>query len=330
LCISAVAASNDAMSDGATPVLEIDGTKITLSEFEQKQPTALIKARNTFYESEKRAVTAFVDDYLLEQQAKKENLTVDQLLEKHVKSTVAPDPTEDALKFYYEGLDTKEPFEKVRTQILEHVRDTRYQKAKAAYVKSLHDEAKITVLLTQPRGTLSLKDSWARGDANAPVTIVEYADYECPYCQAQAPVLDKIEAEFQGKLNLVYKDTPLPMHPHAEKAAEAARCAGVQGKFWEYHDQLFKTRKLDMDELKKLAGTLKLDTDAFNKCLDSGEVADKVKENLNEATSLQIEGTPTFLINGRFFNGGLTYDEMKKTIEEELHSPTHTTDTATR
>lgn len=330
LCVSAFAATSDVSSDGTTPVLEINGTKITLSEFEQKQPSALLKARNTFYDSEKRALTAYVDQYLLEQQAKKENLTVDQLLDKHVKSTLPGDPSEEALKVYYEGLNTKEPFDKVRGQIIDHLHDLRFEKAKAAYMQSLHDQATVNILVNQPRATLSTKESYARGEANAPITVIEYADYECPYCQQQQPVLDKIEAEYQGKLNMVYKDTPLPMHAHAEKAAEAARCAGAQGKFWEYHDQLFKTKQLQMQQLKDLASTMKLDTDAFNKCLDSGELASKVKDNLNEATALQVEGTPSFLINGRFFNGGLTYDEMKKVIDEELKAPGHTSDTATR
>ncbi len=329
LCISSLAAA-DMNSDGAAPIVEINGTKITLSEFEQKQPTALLKARNTYFEAEKKAVNAFIDQYLLEQQAKKENLTVDQLLDKHVKDALPPDPSDDALHVYFEGVDTKDSFEKLKPQIIDHIRQLRMDKAKAAYIQSLHDDAKIAMLLTPPHATVPVKDTWARGVADAPVTIIEYADYECPYCQRQQPVLDKIEADFNGKINFVYKDTPLPGHPHAEKAAEAARCAGAQGKFWEYHDQLFATKQLEIPQLKKLAGALKLDQEAFDKCLDSGEVAAKVKENINEALSLQIEGTPTFLVNGRYINGSMSYDELKKLIEEESKSPAHTTDTATR
>jgi protein-disulfide isomerase len=159
-----------------------------------------------------------------------------------------------------------------------------------------------------------------RGVPDAPIVSVEYSDYECPYCQQTQAALDKIEAEYKGKIAFAYKDFPLPMHPHAEKAAEAAHCAGVQGKYWQFHDQLFKTKQLEVAQLKESARALNLNSKEFDECLDSGSQAEAVKTQSADGKSLQLQGTPSFLINGRFFNGGLSYDDLHGIIEEELKS----------
>jgi protein-disulfide isomerase len=108
------------------------------------------------------------------------------------------------------------------------------------------------------------------------------------------------------------------MHPHAEKAAEAALCAGAQGKYWEYHDRLFKVKELEVPQLKESAAALQLDTKAFDECLDSGKQAAAIKTQAAEGQALQIQGTPSFLINGRFFSGGLSYEDFQRIVEEEL------------
>jgi protein-disulfide isomerase len=115
-----------------------------------------------------------------------------------------------------------------------------------------------------------------------------------------------------------YKDFPLPMHSHAQKAAEAAHCAMDQGKFWEYHDLLFSSRQLDVSQLKESARTLKLDGAAFDKCLDSGASAAAVKANLDEAQALAIAGTPGFFINGRYLEGNVSYELLRSVVTEEL------------
>jgi protein-disulfide isomerase len=110
------------------------------------------------------------------------------------------------------------------------------------------------------------------------------------------------------------------MHSHAQKAAEAAQCAGVQGQYWQYHDLLFQTKQLEIAQLKEDARSLKLDSKAFDECLDSGAQAEAVKKQAADGQALQIQGTPSFLINGRFFNGFQTYEELRAAIEEELKS----------
>ena len=305
-------------SNGQTVLVEVDGVKVTLAEFERNRPSALFQARNTFYETERKAVDEYVDQYLLERQAQKEGITVAELLKRHVESTLAKDPSDEALRVYYEGLDAVQPYEAVKDQILQHLRERRMAKAKTTYLQTLRGQAAIEFHLAPPRAPLDLKNTQLRGASGAPLTLVEYADFECPYCQQIQPVLDKLEANYKGKLAFAYKDVPLPMHPHAEKAAEAAQCAAVQGKFWEYHDMLYKTKQLEVTNLKDDAKSLQLDTTAFDKCLDSGDRADLVKSELAEGQSLGLQGTPSFFINGRFFSGSLSYEQLAAILDEEL------------
>ncbi len=301
-----------------TVIATVGGTNLTLSDFEEKSAGSLFQANNTYYQAERKALDQVIDDYLLQQAARRENLSLEQLLEKHVTSTLPKDPSEEALHVYYEGLDSNQPFEEVRGQILEHVREVRKAKARAAYLQSLRSEANVMVRLAPPRADMDLHDTPMRGPRNATVTIVEFADYECPYCQQVHPELKKLETQYPGRLTFAFKDTPLPMHSKAEKAAEGAHCAGLQGKFWEYHDMLFDSKQLDPTDLKQDARKLGLDGAAFDKCLDSGEEAGRVKSQLEQAQKLGLSGTPSFFINGRFLSGAVTYDALREVVEQEL------------
>lgn len=308
----------DAPADNAVVLVEGSGIKLTLKDLEEQRAAAMFQARTNYYQTERKAIEDLVDQSLLDQQAKKEGLTVQQLLERHVNAVIAKDPSDEALRVYYEGVDTTEPFESVRDKIVDALRQRRIAKAKTAYMASLHAQNPLTILLEPPRAPISMKDVSVRGSEGAGVTLLEFADFECPYCQQIQPALNKIEAEFKGKVSFAYKDYPLPMHPDAEKAAEASRCAGAQGKYWDYHDMLFVGKQLDLSALKTYASDLKLDTKAFETCLDSGQMAGVVGTENSEAQALGLQGTPTFFVNGRYVSGNVTYDSLKSVITEEL------------
>ena len=299
-------------------MLEIDGKKITMADIEKKNPTAFFQARNNFHEAQKKVVEEFVEGYLMEEQAKKEGLTGEQMFEKHVVAKLPKEPSEEALRVYFEGVETKDSFETIRPKIVDALRSRRLSKLKAEYIKSVRDNSKILMRVGPPRADISLKNTPMRGPANAAIVMVEYADYECPYCQQIQPVIEQLEKEYAGKLAFAYKDMPLPMHANAPKAAEATHCAEAQGKYWEMHDHISKTKMLDMASLKDAARTLKLDIQAYNKCLDSGEKAGIVKDMAAEAAALGVQGTPTFVVNGRYFSGTPDYAQLKAVIDEEL------------
>jgi protein-disulfide isomerase len=298
--------------------VEINGIKITLGQLEEKRPAAMFQARSNYYEAARKTLEEYVDEFLLEQQAKKENLTVPQLLDRHINNKIGADPSEETLRVYYEGVESAEPYESLRPKILDAIRQRRIAKLKTAYKQSLRSQAKIQVRLAAARAPISRQTAVPRGPSNAVVTLVEYADYECPYCQQVQPTIDKLETEFKGKLAFVYKDYPLPMHANAQKAAEATRCAQGQGKYWEYHDLLASTKRLDQDSLKSHARELKLNVQTFDQCLDKGETAEAVRSDATEAQALGLQGTPSFFVNGRYVTGSLTYERLRSYIVEEL------------
>jgi protein-disulfide isomerase len=298
-------------------VAEIAGRKITADELEQKQAGKLLQAKYKYYLAERDALDQFIEDQLLELQAKKEGVTLDELFKRHVAVNV-PEPTEDQLRFYYEGVQTDESYESARPNIISTVHQLRTKKARDAYIAELRGEYGVVVELDQPSAKVDVKDALRLGSEKAPVQIIEFADYECPYCQKVNDDLRRLREQFGDQVSLVYKDFPLPMHSLAERAAEAARCAGVQGKFWEYHDSLFDTKKLHTTELKEEARAMKLDTDRFNKCLDSGEQSAVVKKDSQEAQRLGLQGTPSFFINNHFMSGSIGYVKLRETVLQEL------------
>jgi protein-disulfide isomerase len=301
-------------------VASVGGVKVTLGELEQEEAGKLLNAHYKYYEAETRALNELIDKKVLEQKAKSENLTVDQLVDRDINSQVK-DPTEDQMRVYYEGLDMDQPYEAVQGKILEKIRQVRTQKARAAYVKALRAQSTVSIALLPPSMRVDTRSAQTMGPADAPVTLVEFADYECPYCQKSAPDVQKLKAEYGDKIVVAFRDFPLAMHPRAEKAAEAARCASKQGKFWEYHDELFHSKELDLDQLKAQAEALKLDSAEFDKCLDSGEQAAAVEKDRKEGLKLGLNGTPAFFVNGYFLSGAADYSTLHQLIEQQLASP---------
>jgi protein-disulfide isomerase len=307
----------------STVVAEIAGHKVTADELEQKQGGKLLQAKYKYYLAERDALEQLVDEQLLELQAKKEGVTLDELFKRHVAIHV-PAPTEDQLRFYYEGVQTDESYESARANIIDTVTQLRTKKARDAYIADLRAQYGVVIELNQPSAHVDVANAPRIGSESAPVQIVEFADYECPYCQKVNEDLARVRDQFPNQVSLVYKDFPLPMHPLAARAAEAARCAGAQGKFWEYHDSLFKTKRLQRSDLKQQALALKLDTARFDQCLDSGEQIAPVKKDSQEAQRLGLQGTPSFFINGHFMSGSIGFMKLRDTVMQELAAANNT------
>jgi len=303
-----------------TVIVQVDGVKFTLADYENRRPAGLFQARNNYFEAERKALDEFVSDYLLIREAQKQGITVPELLERNTNAGGFKTPSEETLKVYYEGVDTTEPYEAVREKIIEAIRTRRIAKAKSAYLQSLRAKAKIEFNLASPRAPITMKDTPIRGAETAVVTIVEFADFECPYCQQIQPVVDKLLTDYKGKVAFAFKDFPLPNHAHAQKAAEGAHCAQAQGKYWEFHDALFSGHEFEIPQMKRTARTLGMDGAAFDACIDSDSKAETIKAQFEEAQALGLPGTPAFFVNGRLINpnGTVSYSTLQGLIEEEL------------
>jgi protein-disulfide isomerase len=175
-----------------------------------------------------------------------------------------------------------------------------------------------------PSGPVDVSEAGnpSMGDAKAPVTIIEFSDFECPFCgRYVTQTYPQIKKDYvdTGKVRIVFRDYPLPFHSNAQKAAEAAECADDQGKFWEMHSKLFSNQQaLSVANLKKYAGELALDQTKFDECLDSGKHAAEVQQDLADGSAAGVSGTPSFFVNGMLLVGAQPYSEFKKLIDAEL------------
>jgi protein-disulfide isomerase len=170
------------------------------------------------------------------------------------------------------------------------------------------------------RVTVSTDGQPSLGPNNAPVTIVEFSDYQCPYCQVwDQQVYQQLMASYPNKIRFVYRDLPLPMHPEAVPAAEAADCAGEQGTYWKYHDALFTQQYgLSRAAYEHYAADLGLDGKSFAACLDSQKYLDKIQANASDAANAGLNSTPSFVINGRVLIGALPFADFKAVVDAEL------------
>lgn len=158
-----------------------------------------------------------------------------------------------------------------------------------------------------------------RGSTGVKVTIVEFSDFQCPYCGNVEPTLRKVLDSYGDKVKLVYKNYPLPSHENAENAALTALCAKEQGKYWEYHDKLFENQEsLKADDLKKYAADLGLNTQDFNSCLENKKYKSQIETDVVEANRVGVRGTPAFFINGRSLYGAQPFEKFQEIIEEDL------------
>jgi protein-disulfide isomerase len=159
----------------------------------------------------------------------------------------------------------------------------------------------------------------AKGPADAPVTLVEFSDFQCPFCARFVATLEMVREKYGDKVRLVFRQYPLPFHPNAAKAAEASLCAWEQGKFWEMHDAMFANQQaLAVENLKAKAAGLGLNADSFNRALDAGKYADEVQADVAAAQKAGVSGTPALFVNGRFISGAFPLDQVTQVIDDEL------------
>lgn len=275
------------------------------------------------YELRKRSLDKLVDDYLVDQAAKKAGQTPEQFLAAHGDRSPVTDA--DARKFYDENktqidAQTKgQSFDQLKGRIVAMLARNRVRKSREDLMAKLRDENKVNVMLAPPRFKVdSGNHPWSGGKA-APVTIVEFSDFQCPYCRAAESSVKEVRAKYGDRVKFVYEDFPLGFHEHAMDAARAARCAGEQDKFWQYHDALFADQaKLAVADLKSKAAKLGLDSKKFAACFDQGTPDAAIKADQAQGESLGVSGTPTFFINGRELTGAQSPDRFAAVIDEEL------------
>ena len=317
--------------DPKAVVARVDGTPITEGDVTVEAKPGLSAAQNRFaeevYAQKVQALDRIVEKRLLEARAKKEGVTVEALLLREVASKV-PEPAEAELQAIYDQTKATgrplPPFAEVKGEIAAFVREQTAQQLRGALVAHLRAAAKVESLmppLLLPKVEFKA-DGPSRGDAGAPVTIVEFSDYECSFCAGAEGTVRRVLDAYKGRVRLVHQAFPLANHARAPKAAEAAFCAGEQGRYWEMHESIFARQgAIAVDDLKARARALALDGTRFDACLDSGRMAPLVEASRKLGESIGVSSTPAFFVNGRPFTGAQPFERFKELVDHELSQP---------
>jgi protein-disulfide isomerase len=286
-----------------TVVATVAGRPLTAGAINERLKPIVYKLRLNSYTLAKQALDLTINDLLLLAESNRRNVPPEEIVRKEISEKVRP-PTEAEIAKFYNDNKAKIPSElaTVSSQIASYLQEQDRQRLELALSERLRTGADIRMLISAPAlpvQTISVDDDPVRGDANAPVTIVEFTDFQCPSCAAMQPILDEVVKSYGNKVRWVVRDFPLAVHANARKAAEAANAANAQGKFFEYIALLMKRQNaLDVPSLKKYASELGLDRARFDAALDSGKYAAEVKHDLDEGELYGVDSTPAIFING--------------------------------
>jgi protein-disulfide isomerase len=314
-----------AQTASAPPLAEVNGDLITIKDLEQAAGAKLIQLEEQLYEFKRRELDILIADRLFAQEAARRGMSVSALLDYEVTGKVALVTEQEIDAFQQANRDRVRGNEATaRQQIRAHLQQQKLFARRDEFVTSLRSQARIVTRLPRPtvvRVEVGTQGAPLRGPAEAPVTLVEFSDFQCPFCKQSQATLTQLLKQYPGKLKLVYRDFPLDqIHPQARAAAEAARCANDQGKFWEYHDILFaQSPQASPEALRRYAEQSGLDAASFDRCLTSGLHRSAVQRDVDDGTRLGITGTPAFFINGRPVLGAQQIEAFTRVIEEELH-----------
>jgi len=319
------AMAQKAPAKNPAPAARVGDEVITLEEVEQGVKPQLAKLEEQRFEILDQRLEQLIGERLIAQEAKRRNVSVEDLLktEVHAKAPDVPESDVTAFMNQNKGRMPKMDDKELRLKVWDYLRSQKVNEQKQAYVQGLRAQTKVTVLLEEPispRFGVSGDRGYTRGPKDAPVTIVEFSDFQCPFCKTATNTIKQVLDKYPEKVRLVFRDYPLAsLQPQAPKAHEAARCAGEQSKFWEYHDVLFeRSPKMSPQDLKQYAQDLNLDVAAFNQCFDTGKYKAEVDKDFQEGVGLGLTGTPSFFINGRQVVGAQPLSAFQKVIDGEL------------
>jgi len=302
----------------------IDGAPITLADLEERVGDQLASMESQYLRQRQQLLHTtteqIVFDRLVEGEAAKRGMDKEKLIAE-IDSAIEVTPAD--VNAWYEGNKDRvggRPLETISVQIQQFLVESQRQKARYDFGKELEKGKEIAYFVGPYRANVEAEDAPTMGPADAPITLVEFSDFECPYCSQFVTTLEEVQAKYGDRVRLVFRHFPLSMHPSAPKAAEASMCANEQDRFWQMHDSMFgDQRQLGVPNLKEKASRLGLDEKAFAECLDSGKYAEQIQKDLQAGTQAGVTGTPALFVNGiPAPSGALPYETVAQFIEDEL------------
>lgn len=302
-------------------VATVDGQSITKKDLEDAAAGQMGRLQAQVYQIHKVTLDNLIGDKLVEAAAKKAGKSTEAFMKEEVDSKIAA-PSDDELKAFFDGNKAQmsgKSFAEMKDQIRDFLSSSQRRQLEGALAQRLHDAAKIETKIEPPRTKVETGNAPGKGPASASVTIVEFSDFQCPFCGRSRATVKQILDTYGDKVRYVFRDFPLSFHKQATKAHEAAHCAGDQDKYWEMNAKLFESQTaLDVAQLKGYAKTFELDQKAFDDCLDSGKYTKQVEADVEYGASVGVSGTPAFFVNGVPLTGARPFADFKQIIDDEL------------
>lgn len=303
----------------------IDGVPVYMSEVEELIGDQLDQLDHRYQQQRQQLIESslerLVQGRLLEEEALTQGMTTAELIA--AATSEALQTSEEEVADWYERNRAAlggRSLEELRPLIEEFLQDQKRERAYDDLLRRLKTEKDVVYFFEPFRADLDNEGAPALGPSDAPVTLVEFSDFECPYCRSFFSTLMELRANYGDRLRIVYRNYPLANHPNAFKVAEASLCAQDQGRFWDYHNLVFsEPGRLDVPALKQRAERLGLDEDEFADCLDSGRQAERIRRDMREGDRVAIEGTPALFVNGiPLRSGAAPYEVVAEVIDREL------------
>lgn len=301
-------------------VAVVNGREITQEEVDNSLVSQLFPLEQQIYALRRAALDNLVLKTILEEEAKKRVVSVEEVrrLLTAGKIEVSPSQVEEVYAENASVFASMSPDEAKQRLLLDLESQARMQNYRTA-ISKLKEASRIEIRLEEPRlPSVSGGDSPSIGVKEAAVTIIEFSDFQCPYCRESHGILKHLLQDYRNEVRLVFKHLPLDIHAEAFTSARAAFCAGAQGLFWQYHDALFTAPALSSEGFSRAAADLGLSLPRFKACVGSEASSAAVRKDMREAQQMGINSTPTFIVNGKLLRGAIGFEEFKAVIEREL------------
>lgn len=285
----------------------------------------LFDLKKEIYRMKIEKLDRLIVETILRKEAGEKGKPVDEYLNEIASSEKIAVSDQDVDDYIRENQDRLQGWTGTVVDLRNRVRQYLEQQKKSQkvndYARSLDAKYGVRIHIARPERPsvqVDTRGAPSLGPPDAPVTVIEFSDYECPACRATHATVEKVREHYGNRVRWIFKDYPLRRHKEAFKAAEAAHCAGDQGKFWEYQNLLFTKNDLDVDSMVKYATELGLSADALRECLQEGKYKATVENNIRQSEQTGLDRTPSFIINGAVFAGGPSFDTFKAAIDEDL------------
>ncbi len=317
-------------AEASSPIAKIGSTVLTEDELRKDMGTQLYEAENQLYMIRKGWVDQKSKTFLIAQAAKKAGLSVQEWTKREIDSKVSAPSLQEidqlASRFGVQGSTippTDAEYAAQKEKARQYIQGQKRMMKEAEVVQQLTAKGgTVELFFTKPEApkidvTYSAEDPM-KGPKSAPVTIIEFTDFECPFCKRSQDTLKQVMDVYGSKVKLIEKQYPLPFHQRAKPAAEAVLCAQEQGKFWEMHDKIFPSDSMQDSDFTRFAGEIGLNKSKFEKCYSSHKMAARIEKDIADGQRVGVRGTPHFFVNGQVINGAQPFESFKTIIDAEL------------